>query len=63
MKLYPVTFLVAPAPQQQSNLSSYCGVCLLACGQITFLLEINTSWLCPDIKDTPQEVLKDTLQS
>ena len=66
-----IKFLVAPA-HEQSDLSSLGGfclfvclfVCLLACLRIDhFVQEINTRWLCPDLKDIPQEVLKDTLET
>ena len=63
-KWYSVTnsfLLVAPA-DEQSNLSSHNGICLFACGQIDFLCKK----LAPGgslLKDTPQEVLKDTLET
>ena len=39
-------------------------VCLLACLWTDYFLEeIYTRWFCPEPKDTPQEMLKDTLET
>ena len=58
-------FLVVPVAHQQSDLSSHCCVYLYLFVLWTdyFLQEINTRWLGSDLKDTPQEMLKDTLET
>ena len=56
-------FLVAPAPREQSDISSRCGVCLLVCGQIIFCKKLTPNGSVFNLNGTSQEVLIHTLQS